>query len=370
MHYGEEVPMSDTEQQAQGQRIILHLDMDSFYASVEMHEHPDLAGRPVIIGADPKHGTGRGVVSTCSYEARAFGVRSAMPISQAFGLCPDAVFLPPDFPLYARVSGKIMAIIRSHGFRFQQVSIDEAFLDASPVGGFDTARALAQEIKEEIRTNLGITCSVGVAPSKLVAKIASDFKKPDGLTVVEPADVQAFLSPMEVRKIPGIGAKTEKELHNLGISTIGDLRSCDVQVLIARFGRWGIALHGAASGIDESEVEERDGVNSVSREITFAEDTDNTLELVTTLNAIASDVHRMLVDEGLRFRTLTVKVRYQGFVTKTKAKTFPHYVDDVMTIRNGAQALLRSLFDGRKIRLLGLRLSSFERQDSRQRTLF
>jgi DNA polymerase IV (DinB-like DNA polymerase) len=351
-------------------RIILHLDMDSFYASVEMHERPDLSGKPVIIGADPKHGTGRGVVSTCSYEARAFGVRSAMPISQAFSLCPDAIFLPPDFPLYARVSSEVMAIIRSRGFRFQQVSIDEAFLDLSPVGSFSAAEELADQIKTEIFTKLGISCSAGVAPTKLVAKIASDFKKPGGLTVVEPGNVSAFLAPMPVRKIPGIGIKTEKELHEMGIATIRELGSYDVQKLIARFGRWGIALHNAASGIDESDVEERAGVKSVSREMTFADDTSDPQELVRTMNALAAEVHRNLVDEGLRFKTLTVKVRYQGFVTKTKAKTFSHYANDAVTIRTGAQALLRALFDGRKIRLLGLRLSGFEKQDSRQTCLF
>ena len=351
-------------------RIILHLDMDSFYASVEMHERPDLSGKPVIIGADPKHGTGRGVVSTCSYEARAFGVRSAMPISQAFSLCPDAIFLPPDFPLYTRVSGEVMAIIRSRGFRFQQVSIDEAFLDLSPVGSFSAAEVLADQIKTEIFTKLGISCSAGVAPTKLVAKIASDFKKPGGLTVVEPGRVSAFLAPMPVRKIPGIGIKTEKELHDMGIATIRELGSYDVQVLIARFGRWGITLHNAAFGIDESEVEERAGVKSVSREMTFADDTADPQELVRTMNALAAEVHRNLVDEGLRFKTLTVKVRYQGFVTKTKAKTFSHYANDAVTIRTGAQALLRALFDGRKIRLLGLRLSSFETRNTRQTTLF
>jgi len=351
-------------------RIILHLDMDSFYASVEMHERPDLSGKPVIIGADPKHGTGRGVVSTCSYEARAFGVRSAMPISQAFSLCPDAIFLPPDFPLYARVSSEVMAIIRSRGFRFQQVSIDEAFLDLSPVGSFSAAEELADQIKTEIFTKLGISCSAGVAPTKLVAKIASDFKKPGGLTVVEPGNVSAFLAPMPVRKIPGIGIKTEKELHEMGIATIRELGSYDVQKLIARFGRWGIALHNAAFGIDESDVEERAGVKSVSREMTFADDTSDPQELVRTMNALAAEVHRNLVDEGLRFKTLTVKVRYQGFVTKTKAKTFSHYANDAVTIRTGAQALLRALFDGRKIRLLGLRLSGFEKQDSRQTCLF
>jgi len=362
------IPTRDPDQQKQ--RIILHLDMDSFYASVEMHKRPELVGRPVIIGANPKHGTGRGVVSTCSYEARAFGVHSAMPISQAYSLCPDAVFLPPDFPLYARVSGEIMTIIRSHGYRFEQVSIDEAFIDVSPVGSFRAAQALAEEIKKEINTRLGITCSVGVAPSKVVAKIASDAKKPDGLTVVDPANVQAFLAPMPVRKIPGIGKKTERELHEMKILTIGELMVYDVQELVARFGRWGIVMHNIASGIDESEVQEREGVRSISREITFAEDTDNPQVLVTTLNTLAADVQWNLLDDGLRFRTLTVKVRYQGFVTKTRSKTLSHYTNDAATIRTGAQELLRHLFDGRKIRLLGLRLSGFEKQDSRQTCLF
>ena len=354
----------------QGQRIILHLDMDSFYASVEMHKRPELVGKPVIIGADPKHGTGRGVVSTCSYEARAFGVHSAMPISQSYSLCPDAVFLPPDFPLYARVSSEIMTIIRSHGCRFEQESIDEAFLDVSSLGSFGAAQALAEEIKREIHTRLGITCSVGVAPSKVVAKIASDTKKPDGLTVVEPANVTSFLALMPVRKIPGIGKKTGMELHEMGILTVRDMRAYDVQALVARFGRWGIVMHNVASGIDESEVQEREGIRSISREITFAEDTDNPQALVTTMNTLAADVQRNLIDEGLRFRTLTVKVRYQGFVTKTRSKTLSHYTSDAATIRTDAQALFRHLFDGRKIRLLGLRLSGFEKRDRQQTRLF
>jgi DNA polymerase IV (DinB-like DNA polymerase) len=263
-----------------------------------------------------------------------------------------------------------MTIIRSHGYRFEQVSIDEAFIDVSPVGSFRAAQALAEEIKKEINTRLGITCSVGVAPSKVVAKIASDAKKPDGLTVVDPANVQAFLAPMPVRKIPGIGKKTERELHEMKILTIGELMVYDVQELVARFGRWGIVMHNIASGIDESEVQEREGVRSISREITFAEDTDNPQVLVTTLNTLAADVQWNLLDDGLRFRTLTVKVRYQGFVTKTRSKTLSHYTNDAATIRTGAQELLRHLFDGRKIRLLGLRLSGFEKQDSRQTCLF
>ena len=177
-------------------RIILHLDMDSFYASVEMQAHPELRNKPVVIGADPKQGRGRGVVSTCSYEARAFGIRSAMPVSQAFVLCPHAIFRPPDFPLYAKASGEVMTIIRSFGFSFQQVSIDEAFLDLSPLGTFQAAELFARQIRDTIGKDLGLSCSIGIGKSKLIAKIASDFKKPAGLTVVEPAATELFLSPL------------------------------------------------------------------------------------------------------------------------------------------------------------------------------
>jgi DNA polymerase IV (archaeal DinB-like DNA polymerase) len=350
-------------------RIILHIDMDSFYASVEMHERPELRGKPVVIGADPKQGKGRGVVSTCSYEARAFGIRSAMPISQAFVLCPHAVFLPPDFPLYARISSGIMTILRSYGLRFEQVSIDEAFLDLSPLGSFAAAHALAGQIKTVIRTNLGLSCSVGVAPAKIVAKIASDFKKPDGLTLVEPENVAAFLAPMPVRKIPGIGKKSELELHELGIRSIGEIAAYDVQRLIPRFGRGGIWLHDVALGIDESDVEERDKMKSVSRETTFELDTDDPQTLFLTMDTLSEDVHRNLTEEGLRFKTITVKVRYEGFVTKTKAKTLLHFTDNASTLRGSAQALLRSLCGSSRIRLIGLRISSFEKSDAHQTTL-
>ncbi|MDP3563069.1 MAG: DNA polymerase IV, partial [Methanoregula sp.] len=177
------------------QRIILHLDMDSFYASVEVQANPELRGKPVVIGADPKNGTGRGVVSTCSYEARAFGIRSAMPISQAYVLCPHAIYLPPHFPRYADASSAVMAILKSHNLPFQQVSIDEAFLDVSSLGDYSMATDLASRIRNDIRTQLGLTCSIGIAPTKVVAKIASDVDKPDGLTVVEPENIFSFLAP-------------------------------------------------------------------------------------------------------------------------------------------------------------------------------
>jgi DNA polymerase IV (DinB-like DNA polymerase) len=351
------------------QRIILHLDMDSFYASVEMRENPKLKGKPVVIGADPKNGKGRGVVSTCSYEARAFGIRSAMPISQAFVLCPHAVFLPPYFPRYAKASAEIMAILKSHELPFQQVSIDEAFLDVSALGNYREASALATCIRNNIRTQSGLTCSIGIAPTKVVAKIASDVNKPDGLTVVEPKDLFSFLAPMPVRKIPGIGRKAEAELFEMGISTIRDLVEYDIQVLIARFGRSAITLQAITTGIDDDIVEERDTVKSVSRETTFSEDTDEGQLITATLDVLARDVCQNLLDESLRCRTVTIKVRYTGFVTKTKARTLRYYTNDRNTVRSCAHSLLREIFDGRSIRLLGIRLSSFEKQDARQMIL-
>ncbi|MHB8165119.1 MAG: DNA polymerase IV [Methanoregula sp.] len=350
-------------------RIILHLDMDSFYASVEMHENPALKGKPVIIGADPQHGTGRGVVSTCSYEARAFGVRSAMPISQAYVLCPQAIYLPPHFPRYAKASEAVMTILRSYDFPFQQVSIDEAFLDISSLGSFSTAADCAARIKNEIRDQLGLTCSIGIAPTKVVAKIASDVNKPGGLTLVEPENQFSFLAPMPVRKIPGVGSKSEAALFELGIRTIKDLVEYDTQELISRFGHSALSLQAITSGIDDDRVKERDSVMSVSRETTFAEDTLDEQVIAATIDALAQDVSLSLADESLRCRTVTIKVRYTGFVTRTKARTLPHYTNDPKTIRSAAHSLLREMFDGRTIRLLGIRLSSFEKRDARQMLL-
>jgi DNA polymerase IV (DinB-like DNA polymerase) len=350
-------------------RIILHLDMDSFYASVEMQAHPELRYKPVVIGADPKQGRGRGVVSTCSYEARAFGIRSAMPVSQAFALCPHAVYLPPAITLYAKVSADVMAIIRASGFRFQQVSIDEAFLDLSPLGSYHDATLLAEQIRETIRTRMGLTCSVGIGQSKLVAKIASDFKKPDGLTVVEPAGTQAFLAQLPVRKIPGIGKKAELALFELGIRTIGDLAAYDIRKLVTVFGRGAGALHETALGIDRSEVEERTDARSISREITFDKDTEDPDFIALTMDTLAEEVYTGLASENLRFRTLTVKVRYQGFITRTRSCTLSHFTRKKDVLLTCAHSLLKEMMDGHKVRLLGIRLSSFEKPDARQKTL-
>jgi DNA polymerase IV (DinB-like DNA polymerase) len=350
-------------------RIVFHVDMDSFFASVEIREKPELTGKPVVVGADPKGGKGRGVVSTCSYEARKYGIHSGMPISRAYKLCPDAVFLPVNFPLYIKASGEVMTILRSFAEKFQQVSIDEAYLDVSNIGGFEAAKELALRIKNEIRDKVKLTCSIGVGPNKIVAKIASDYKKPDGLTIVEPSHVREFLSPLPVRKIFGIGKKTEAELTEMGIKTIGQLASCDVQLLISRFGKWGIYMHEIAQGIDESEIIEEECCKSISRETTFEEDTDNTVVLNRTMEELAEDVHRSLVDEGFLFKTLTVKVRYKHFITRTRAHTLPHYTDEPGVIKETAKALLKGFIDGKLVRLVGVRLSNLEKRRTRQKLM-
>lgn len=350
-------------------RIILHVDMDSFFASVEIREKPDFIGKPVVVGANPKGGKGRGVVSTCSYEARKYGIHSGMPISRAYKLCPDAVYLPVNYPVYVRVSGEVIGILKGYAEKFQQVSIDEAYLDVSSIGSFEAAKELALEIKKEMVEKEKLTCSIGVGPSKIVAKIASDFKKPDGLTVVEPSQVKEFLSPLSVRKIPGIGKKTEAELKIIGIEKIGQLADMDIQKLLYRFGKWSIYLHNLANGIDESEVREEECCKSISREITFEEDTDDHQILNQTMEMLAEDVHKSLLSEDLLFRTLSIKVRYKGFITHTKAHTFDHFTDDLNKIKGTSKALLEKFFDDRKFRLIGIRLSHLEKGRTRQKSM-
>src|SRR5512136_840652 len=213
-------------------RVILHVDLDAFFPSVEIREHPEYKGKPVVVGADPKEGKGRVVVSSASYEARKFGIRSAMPISRAWKLCPDCVFLRLHFDLYVPASNSIMRILKSHADKFEKGGIDEAYLDiSSKVKDFNEAAEFAKQLMEEVLEKERLTCSIGVAPNKLVAKIASDFKKPYGLTVVKPDDVQSFLQPLAVRKILGVGATTERALKELNIETVHDLASAKPEML-------------------------------------------------------------------------------------------------------------------------------------------
>jgi DNA polymerase IV (DinB-like DNA polymerase) len=342
-------------------RVIIHVDMDHFFSAVEEREHPGYKGKPVIVGADPKEGKGRGVVSTCNYEAREFGVRSGMPISRAWKLCPDAVYVQPDFNLYGKVSSRIMTILRRYAERFEQWGFDEAFLEISSTArDFEEAKKIAETIKQEIYDRESLTCSVGVGPNKLVAKIASDFKKPDGLTVVEEEAVRDFLAPLSVRKLLWVGKKTERRLNGMGIRTIGDLATYDVSVLTEKFGVMGVQYHLMARGIDESEVAERGEVKSVSREVTFEEDTSDIDLIFGTLDELSETVHKEVAELKMLFKTVTVKVRFENFETHTHGKTLPAYTNRLQDLQKTARELAEAyLRQNRKVRLIGVRVSTF-----------
>jgi DNA polymerase IV (DinB-like DNA polymerase) len=350
-------------------RIVLHLDMDSFFASVETREHPELSGKAVIVGADPKEGKGRGVVSTSSYEARKCGVYSAMPISRAYQLCPDGVFIRPHFRLYEEASRAVMEILRQYSDQVEQVSIDEAYLDLSSLNSFDSALKVAEKIKSEIKEREGLSCSVGIAPGRIIAKIATDSSKPDGLTVVTPELAPGFLSPLLVEKIPGVGKKTGTILHGIGIFTIGDLAKADIQQLISKFGRSAIGLQKLARGVDESRVKEYQGSRSVSREITFDEDTADLQILLQMLEDLSRDLSRVVTEEKIAFRTVTIKIRYHDFSTRTKARSTDIHHRDLNTIMTLSRELFSELFSGEKVRLLGLRLSSLKVEDAAQKQI-
>jgi len=342
------------------QRIIFHVDMDQFFAAVEEREHPEYRGKPVIIGADPKEGSGRGVVSTCNYEARKYGVKSGIPIARAWRLCPDAVYLPVNYRLYQKVSATIMTILRKYADKFEQWGLDEAFLDVTlRVKDYVEAERLAQRIKQEIYEKEKLTCSIGVGPNKLVAKIGSDFNKPDGLTVVRPKKVKGFLVPLPVRKLLWVGKKTESKLNRLGINTVGDLASYDPSVLAEKFGAIGVQLYLSAQGIDKSEVQERWERKSISREVTFEEDTSDSGLILDSLDAIIEDIQQELAATKFTFKTVTVKVRYENFETHTHSKSLPFYTDRLKDIQKISRELLTEyLRPDRKIRLIGVRLAN------------
>jgi DNA polymerase IV (DinB-like DNA polymerase) len=351
-------------------RIIFHMDMDHFYTAVEEREHPEYKGKPVVVGADPKEGKGRGVVSTSNYEARRSGVRSGMPISRAWKLCPEAIYLPPNFPLYIKVSKEIMQIAQKYADKFEPWGLDEAFLDVSArVKDYAEAEAYAKQLKREIKEKENLTCSIGVGPNKLIAKVASDYQKPDGLTLVKEEEAEAFLAPLPVRKLLWVGRKTEAKLKKMGINTIGDLARYDPTVLTEAFGVMGTQMHLMARGIDRSEVEARTEVKSISHETTFEEDTDDAEAVLKALDALAAEVSKEVTEQKLFFKTVTVKVRYENFETHTRSKTLPFITNRLKDLQKTARELLKAyLKPNRKIRLIGVRVSSFVKGE-KQKTL-
>jgi DNA polymerase IV (DinB-like DNA polymerase) len=340
-------------------RIVIHVDLDAFFAAIEERERPEIRGKPVIVGADPKAGRGRGVVSTCNYEARKFGIRSGMPIAVAWRKCRTAVYLPVNFELYEAVSAKIMQILKRHADRFESWGIDEAYLDVSKrAGSYDRAIKIAKAIKAEIRQKEKLTCSIGIGPNKLIAKIASGFKKPDGLTVVRPSQMLEFLRPLNPLVIPGIGPKTAAVLRDLGITTIGQLRRLRKTELSEHFGKVGIWFYEAARGIDTSPVQEVWIIKSIGRQHTFERDTRDIKLLYAQIKEQAADIHSELVGQRFLYRTVTLTVRYQDFTTIQRSKSLATPTQSIELIAGVSKELLAlALRDPRKIRLIGVRVS-------------
>jgi DNA polymerase IV (archaeal DinB-like DNA polymerase) len=346
-----------------GQRVVFHVDLDAFYVSVETREDPKLRGTPVVVGADPEGGKGRGVVVACSYEARRFGLRSGMPISQAYRLCPGAVYMRPNWPLYERASEEVMATLKGLAQKFEQASIDEAFLDVTGLAtDEESARALAASVKEAVRKDNGLTCSIGVAPNKSAAKIASDRNKPDGLTVVPFDGVEAFLAPLPVSVVPGIGSKTQQFLREKGIETIGQLQLAQGEQLLSWFGKNGVWLWGVVHGQENVEVRQQDMPKSLSIERTFKEDvTDFRTVRAEAADAVA-ELMRRVKSAGYLYRVCGIKIRFRGFETHTREKSLTSHTDSESLLRETAGALLDEFEEeGRPVRLVGVRVADLQR---------
>lgn len=343
--------------------------MDAFFAAVEEQRRPWLKGKPVIIGGegDPAK---RGVVSTASYEARKYGVHSAMPLRTAHRLCPEGVFLPVDYPEYTRVSRRIKTILHEFSPIMEDVGIDEAFLDIS--ASALSSEEVARLIKQSIRSQTSLTCSIGVAPNKLLAKIASDYRKPDGLTIILPDGIGQILGPLPVRKLWGIGPKTEARLQEMDIMTVADLAAKTLEFLQDCFGEsYGHFLYDAARGIDEGELITHWEPRSLSRETTFQQDISKWQDIARTLAGLVKEVVGDLKERGYAARTATVKLRFSGFETFTRSRSLPEAVDNEEEIRRAAFHCFGRFDLGgpgspgvkRRVRLVGFRLSNLERKD-------
>jgi DNA polymerase IV (DinB-like DNA polymerase) len=356
-----------------GRRVILHVDMDAFYASVEIRERPELEGKPVVVGPDPRDGHARGVVLTASYEARRFGVRSAMPCVQALRLCPDAVFVMPHHELYGRVSSEIMATLRRFADRLEPSGIEEGYLDLTNRTGGDFARATetAKEIKAAMRREHRLSCSIGIASSKAVAKIASDFQKPDGLTVVLPDHVVEFLAPISLRKVYGVGPKTAERLKEMGYETVADVQRAPREDLVEILGGFGEYLCDVAVGRDSSEVVEPTGPpESISTETTFASDLQTYEEIWPELEELAKSLHSQLLKERYAFRTVGLKVKYSDFEIHSRSRSLRMHTADLDPILVLSQMMLKEvLASGRRVRLIGVRLSNLTEHAAPQATL-
>jgi len=356
----------------------MHVDLDYFFAQCEEVANPLLKGRPVVVCVYSGRSEDSGAVSTANYVARKYAVKSGMPIAFAKRLLRDAnaLFLPVNHELYGLVSDRVMGILRANADRFEQESIDEAFLDVSKKvnGDFGSAEALARSIKGEIMDHEWLSCSIGVGPNKVVAKIASDFQKPDGLTVIGPEGVRAFLDPLPSEKLYGVGKKTAKKLQGLGVFTMRDLAAYDPGVLVQIFGeKLGSYFHRAANGIDDEPVQEKGMAEQVSRIVTLKQDTRDPSLISPELNRICSDIHARLVEEGLLYRSVGILAITNALEMRSRTKTLEFPSEDVETLCETARELLSRFLkeDGTAVlRRFGVKVSDISRKSGQGLTKF
>lgn len=353
-------------------RTILHVDMDAFYAAVEQRDHPEFRGKPVIVGSDPKGGRGRGIVATCSYEARKYGIHSAQAISEAWRMCPQGIYVPPDMSKYARVSERVMRVLLDFTDLLEQVSIDEAFLDVTGSRRlFGDGTSIARKIKEKICSDQGLTASVGVAANKFVAKVASDLRKPDGLVVVEPGREAEFLAPLPVSRLWGVGQKTAALLKDIGLERIGQIAALQRSYLMDRFGKSGAHLWELSRGTDDRPVLPEEGYKSIGHETTFEKDTRDERLLRETLLWLAEKVAQRLRANHTRARTIAIKFREEKFITHTRRKTLDVAVDTSEKIFPQAWSLMHPLIRRDvAVRLIGIYGSNLESEETGQLSLF
>ena len=360
--YGITILFGNSTMHKQMLKAIIHLDMDAFYPSVEMLDNPGLKGKPVIVGGS----TERGVVSSASYEARKFGVHSAQPIALAKRMCPDGVFLPVRMWRYKEISQQIVNIFFTFTPLVEPISIDEAFLDITGSQRlFGHPEDIAKEIKQKVFEETGLTVSAGLAPSKFVAKIASDIDKPDGLTIVANENVRDFLNPLSVTKMWGVGRATQKVLSQLNIYTFEELSLVPVKILEDTFGKHGVKMHLLSMGVDDREVVPECDAKSIGHEDTFARDILDIDRLKTELLSQANKVAYRMRRDGVTGRTITLKVKYNNFVQATRSRTIGKSTDDGLEIYNTACSLLKNTEAGKRpVRLLGISLSTLSLPDS------
>ncbi|MCW4008716.1 MAG: DNA polymerase IV [Candidatus Bathyarchaeota archaeon] len=355
-------------------RVIMLVDLDYFFAQCEELRNPALKDKPVVVGVYSGRTEDSGAVSTANYVARKFGVKSGLPLYLAKKRLEgaDAVFLPVDTAFYEQVSNKVMETLRGYADAFEQVGIDEAYLDITQKvnGNFDAVKDLVQKMKSDIKNKVGVTFSVGVGPNKLVAKIAADRQKPDGLTIVKPEDVQRFLSPLPVDQLIGVGRKTAAKMGELGIRTIGDLARYDVQRLVAIFGKkLGIYFHNAANGIDNEPVQEVGEAESISRIATLKEDTRDLARIMEKANQLIEEIQRDAAQRRVSFRQIGVMAVMTDLSAKSRSRTLEAATRDIAVLRRTVQELFEKLLSASQleIRRVGVKIAHFSREEEQQR---